>query len=496
MSKNLTKPKTGSFERKTLLVLSVLFVGVMISAWIWAMNLREMISANNSVVNVDVGALIELEKIRNVAEAQISNSRAFFLLGSSKLFDQQKEDKQALTDSLANFQKKYSLPQVPEIVKRIEGLQQQHQEIFDQGMEFRAQQTESKIVGQFYQSKAGPLRDQINKSIDEIATLHKAELERAQARAREAVIGPQVQIPQGMAWLTAFTSILFLGMALLVIKVLRERARQLAERSRLYEEAQKAILTRDEVIASVSQDLKEPLNAISQTAQIMSKPSDQATLTDGVELIQSSVNVIQGQLKDVLDQTKAESGSITLRLDQLGIDSVLEEARLMLQPMAKQKDIRIEINPVNPPPLAFFDRERVIRVLANLLGNAVKFSPRNSKVFVRVKSDQQFVYVSVKDSGSGIPEKQQEGLFDQYWQARKTADQGPGVGLAIVKTIVEAHGGTVTVESHLGSGSTFTFTLPRRRPAGFNMGKPTSVAVKPGVARSLDSNEFTEGPTA
>ncbi len=476
-------------------VLTIIFVLVVISAWTSAMRLRETIAAHNSAVNIDINALVEIEKMRNIAESQIASSRAFFLLGSTKLFDEQKKDHQMLSAALAKFQTQYSLPQIPEIIKRIEGLQHQQQEFFDQGMEFRAKQTESKIVGQFYQSKTVPIRDQINKAFNEIISVHNAELERARKQSENAASDAQVQIPKGMTWFTGMITLLFLGMIFLVLRMLSERTRHIAERNRLYQEAKRAVQARDELIVAISHDLNEPLAVISQTADFITSVQEPERISDGAELIKSSVTVTGGLIKDILDQSKADTGDMALRLDQLAIDSILEEARLMLQPSAKQRDVRLEFNSGNPPALAFFDRGRVLRVLSNLVGNAIKFSPKNSKVIVKARSDQQYVYISVKDSGPGIPEKQLSDLFDNFWQARKTAAQGPGIGLSIVKTIIEAHGGTVTVESHVGHGSTFTFSLPRRRPAGAHLGRPATSITAPYTTRTLPHHENRNSPS-
>jgi len=470
MEKNTTKkPNHWSVERKALVAFSIIFIGVIASGWIYAMRLRQTVAANNAVINVDPGAVVEVERIRNIADSQIDNSRSFFLLGSKSIFDKQKKDKETLTESLANFEKKYSLPHVPEIIRRIETLETQNQEFFDQAMEFREQQTESKIVGQFFQSKTAPIRTQLNAALDEIVRLHNSELERARTHAREAAVSAEVQIPRGMIWFTGLIALLFVGMALLVIRMLAERASKLAERDRLYNEAKKAVQSRDEVISAISQDLKDSLNTITGTAERLTT----SNIHDSADLIKSSVVTIENVVKDIGDQKNADMGSMTLRLDQLGIDAILDDARLLLQPLAKQRDITLQFDSVNPPVLAFFDRERVIRVLSNLVGNAIKFSPKHSKVVVKVRSDQKFVNISVLDSGPGIPEKQLSQIFDHFWQARKTADQGAGVGLAIVKTIVEAHGGTVHAESQVGRGSTFTFSLPRRRPVGAHLKKPT-----------------------
>lgn len=492
MDKNLTKTVSRSFEGKALVALLVLLTVVIAGAWTYAMKVRQTVAANNAVINVDARALIEVEQLRNLAESQIANARSFFLLGSKTLFDKQKKDKQSLSDSLASFEKQYSLPKIPEIIKRIAAIEQQQQEIFDQAMDFREKQTESKIVGQFYQSKTANIRTQLNDALDEIVALHNAELDRARAAAKVAAMDVEIQIPLGMAWLTGLVGLLFLGISLIVIRMLRERKRQVAERDRLFAEAKKAIQARDELISAITQDLKEPLAEITAAAQVMSGSTDAGLINDGVDFIKSSVVTVDGLIKDICDQAKADMASLTLRLDQIGIDEILDEARLMLQPVAKQRDIRLQFDSGNPPVLAFFDRERVMRVLSNLISNAIKFSPKHSKVVVKARSDQQFVHVSVTDSGAGIPESRLADIFDHFWQARKTADQGAGVGLAIVKTIIEAHGGTVRVSSHVGNGSTFTFSLPRRRPVGAHLKKPTQ-NVKHAI-RSQVQAEILEGP--
>lgn len=482
------KINKSSFERKALVVFTIIFVAVIVGAWGYALRLRQTVSANNAVNHVDPGALIEVERIRNLAESQMANSRSFFLLGSKALFDKQKKDKQDLLDSLASFEKKYNLPEIPAIMKRMDGIETQEQEIFDQAMEYRAKQTESKIVGQYYQSKTSAVRNQINDSLDEIVSLHNAELNRARTEAKKAALDAETQIPRGMTWLTGALAVIFLGMALLVTRMLSERFRQIAERNRLYNEAQKAVQARDEVLSAISRDLEEPLTAINTLAKSLKSSTE---IPEDAELIQTSVTTTENLIKDILDQKKADMGSLTLRLDQLGIDEILDDARLILQPMAKQRDVRLQIESVNPPVLAFFDKERVIRVLSNLIGNAIKFSPKHSKVIVKVRSDQQFVNISVTDAGPGIPENQLTEVFDHFWQARKTADQGSGVGLAIVKTIVEAHGGAVKVDSRVGHGSTFTFSLPRRRPVGANLRKPTAPVVRQSK-RAMAPTEFHE----
>lgn len=493
MKKNSTKSKSRSGEQKALIAFLVIFVTVIVIAWGYALKLRQTVATNNSIMSADPSALIEVERVRNLAESQIANARSFFLLGSKVLYDKQKQDKQTLTEALSSFEKKYNLPQIPQIIKDISVIQQQHQEFFDQAMDFREKQTESKIVGQFYQSKTAPLLKQINDNLDEIKRIHLSELESNRAEARQAASGVEVQIPQGMAWLTGLMGFIFLGLSVIITRMLRERSRQLAERDRLYNEAQNAVLSRDEYISALSHDLKEPLSNLNQIADILKNFSDSAPVHDSSELVKTSVHEIENLIKNIGDQKVSGLEGLTLRLDQMGIDDVLEDARLMMSPLAKKKDVRLQFDSANPPVLAFLDRERVMRVLANLVGNAIKFSPKNGKVVVKVRSDQQFVNISVTDSGPGIPEKKLAEIFDHFWQSRKTANQGAGVGLAVVKTIVEAHGGTVKVDSHSGSGSTFTFSLPRRRPAGAQLKKAAPIRYTTNTRPQSDI--YNEGPS-
>ncbi|MBL7546120.1 MAG: hypothetical protein JNL11_20035 [Bdellovibrionaceae bacterium] len=491
MGKNNKKTIDSSGEKKALTALLIIFAVCMATAWIYAVNLRKTVVANNVGINIDANALVEVEKLRNLAESQISNARSFFLLGSRNLYDKQKQDKQSLLEGLASFEKKYSLPGIPEITKNIETLQTQQQEFFDQAMEFREKQTESKIVGQFYQSKTAPILRQINDSLNQILAVHEAEFARVRSEAAVAAQSVESQIPQGMAWLTGFMIFIFLGLSIIIVRMLDERRRQLAERDRLYAEAQNAIQAREEFVAAISHDVKEPLNTLNELGEYLPNISDKEKIRDSGELVKNLVVEIENRIKDICDYKTANLEGLTLRLDQMNVDEVLEDARLLMQPLAKKRDVRLQIEPANPPVLAFLDRERVLRVLSNLVSNAVKFSPKNGKVVVKVRSDQQYVNVSVADSGPGIPENKISDLFTYHWQAPKTADQGSGVGLAVAKTIVEAHGGVIKVSS-TGSGTNFTFSLPKRRPAGAQLKKPAPIRYT--VNSRSQTDTYTQSP--
>lgn len=460
-------------EKKSLLALFITFIIVIGTAWGFALHLKKSISSNSTVAKADPTALIAIERMRNLAASQLDNSRAFFLLGSQSLFERQKNEQADLLQSLNAFEARHNIDRVPPYLKEIRDLITKSQGFFEQGMEFREKKTESKIVGQFFQSKTASIRSDINKAFDEIAHLHQAAIDRSQAEGKNAAFEAEIQIPIGMTWITALMAAIFVTLAYLVIRLVRRQEFQISQQKRLYEEAKKAVQDRDDAIFAISHDLKDSLSLIASTADRMRERPQGLDMIESGELMKSTVTTIEGLIQDIRDRKSIEMDGMTLRLDQLSIEHVLDEARMLMQPLAKQHNVRLQVDAVNPPVLAFYDADRVLRVLANLIGNAIKFSEKGDKIVVKVRSDQKFVKVSVIDNGAGIPSKHLDGIFDNFWQAKRTADQGPGLGLAIVKSIVDAHGGSVEIQSNHGQGTTVTFSLPRRRPVGASLKKST-----------------------
>ncbi|MEQ1875722.1 MAG: HAMP domain-containing sensor histidine kinase, partial [Bdellovibrionia bacterium] len=409
--KNTVRKLLFSFENFVLVVFSVLLVLLVAGSLASVATLHNTIASKGEDVDAKVSALIEIEKLRNLIEVKTADARGYFLIGSKALFDEQAELKKEFEIGLANFEKQHPLPKIPELVKRLTELEAQHQDAFDQGLKFREKKTESKIVGQFFQSKTSPLRKDSNAALDEMAKIVNDDLARVKGESLQIAARVESQVTRDMKWLVGTAVFLVLGLMLVILRLTIQRSRHQAERDRLFENAKKAHQTRDEVTAAISRDLKNPLGEITQCIDSIATTGDVNSISDTISTIKSSVNETESLIKDILDQAKADEGRLTLRLDQLEINEMLGEARLMLEPMAKKRDVRLQIDSANPPILAFFDRERVLRVLSNLVGNAVKFSPKHGKVAIRVRGDQQFAYISVTDSGPGIPEKNRARMF-------------------------------------------------------------------------------------
>ncbi|WP_437781308.1 ATP-binding protein [Sorangium sp. So ce1097] len=255
---------------------------------------------------------------------------------------------------------------------------------------------------------------------------------------------------------------------------LGRRAALAIDNARLYESAQRAIRAREELVAVVSHDLKSPLATIVMNTSILRRKlpnSDEAAdLRRPVERIQKSADRMNRLIRDLLDLAKLDGGHISIQPAPHDVAVLMSDAIELLREEAAEKSLRIDQGVEVGVERALCDRERVLQVIANLVGNAIKFTPAGGEVALRAEPWGKEVLVSVRDTGPGIPEDQRARIFERYWQAKETAHKGTGLGLSIAKALVEVHGGRIWVESKVGEGSTFFFTLPTTGAAGATSG--------------------------
>lgn len=247
------------------------------------------------------------------------------------------------------------------------------------------------------------------------------------------------------------------------------------DNARLYEKARLATRARDDVLAVVSHDLRNPVHAIAMAAsftlELLPKGSDEADMARSqVETIQRAATRAGALIRDLLDLTRIESGRLTLDPVHTAPAELVADALEETRPLARDKDVRIEADVASGMPSLLVDRSRMGQVFSNVLGNAVKFTPAGGRVHVRAMCAGQEVHFTVRDSGPGIPEEHLPFVFNRYWQAPETQSLGTGLGLYIAKGIVEAHGGRMWVESEAGEGAEFGWSIPV--DAGGAGGKP------------------------
>jgi signal transduction histidine kinase len=234
------------------------------------------------------------------------------------------------------------------------------------------------------------------------------------------------------------------------------------ENARLYGAAQRATSVRDEVLAVVSHDLRNPISAIAMCARILREapPAEQAERDRMLTSITEATAWTQRLIRDLLDVSAVEAGGLALELLPLSVPPIVAAAVGLVSGEVEQRGVTLRVELPNHLSPVQADESRVVQVIANLLGNAIKFSNGGSEVLLRVVEAQAMVVVSVVDHGIGIDPAAVDRIFDRFWQARPTPRRGTGLGLAIARGIIDAHGGRLWVESELGHGSVFSFSLP------------------------------------
>jgi PAS domain S-box-containing protein len=225
--------------------------------------------------------------------------------------------------------------------------------------------------------------------------------------------------------------------------------------------AEAAVQARDDVLAIVSHDLRNPLNAIALSAGLLRERIPEESRAKLVHLIRQSVDRMNRLVRDLLDVAKIEAGRLTIESAPLDLRELVQETCAAFDEQARERRLDVDVDVPGGAPVVLADGDRILQVLSNLVGNAIKFTPDGGRVTVRMQADAEEVRVSVSDTGPGIRPEDLPRVFDRFWQARRADRRGAGLGLAIAKGIVEAHGGRLWAESSPGAGSTFRFTLPR-----------------------------------
>lgn len=221
---------------------------------------------------------------------------------------------------------------------------------------------------------------------------------------------------------------------------------------------------KEQLLAMVSHDLRDPLHSLMLNVSLIQRtlPPESATRTSTVlSGMQRSLERMNHLVTDLLSITKLESGTLELTPKDHSARDLLRDVCELLYPIAADKGVSIDLSPESSEEAAVrCDRDRVLQVLSNLVGNAVKFTPRGGAVRIWAQPEMREVRFVVEDTGPGIAPENLSSVFDRFWQARQSQRMGAGLGLSIAKAIVEAHQGRIWVDSEVGRGSRFQFTLP------------------------------------
>ena len=242
--------------------------------------------------------------------------------------------------------------------------------------------------------------------------------------------------------------------------------REIEDKSRQIEAANRH---KSEFLANMSHELRTPLNAVIGFSDLLLERlfgEMNEKQENYIRNIQTSGKHLLSLINDILDLSKVEAGRMELDLANVHIPSALQNAMMLIRERAQRQNVELSCNvdpQINEIPA---DERKLKQIMLNLLTNAVKFTPEGGRVDVDVRLGNGNLEVSVKDTGVGIAEQNQQAVFEEFRQVGRQysgKQEGTGLGLALTRRFVELHGGTIKLQSELGKGSTFTFTIPVRQ---------------------------------
>jgi PAS domain S-box-containing protein len=246
------------------------------------------------------------------------------------------------------------------------------------------------------------------------------------------------------------------------------RAALAVHNARLYSTARHATRARDEVLGIVAHDLRNPLNSILIQTQVLQRGrrGGDRRSPEGPERIRKAAMRMNHLIQDLLDVSKIESAELSIDRGRLPVRELMLDAMEGQKFLLSSAGLEFMLDAAEDLPVISADRNRLLQVLENLVGNSVKFTAASGRITLGAKPKDGEVLFWVQDTGSGIAPENLPHLFDRFWQARKGAQRESGLGLSIARGIVEAHGGRIWVESALGKGTTVYFTIPCATPIG------------------------------
>ena len=265
-----------------------------------------------------------------------------------------------------------------------------------------------------------------------------------------------------LAWFATILIIIY------IITKMTEYKRNEAKNKKLYQMAKEREQLKTDFIANMSHELRTPLNIITSASMLLEMKSNKEEtvsseyILDKLSHINQSSNRLRRLINNLIDISKFDSGFFECKCKNENIVYVVEDIVHEVVDYAKEKNIELIFDTEEEEIISFIDKEKIERVILNLLSNAIKFTNENGKIEVYMKSDNNFIYISIKDNGIGISKEKIDHIFQRFYQVDNLlsrGSEGSGIGLCIVDEIIRMHGGKINIESEINKGTTFEIVL-------------------------------------
>ncbi len=404
--------------------------------------------------------LIKVVRAREAFKDAAAASRAYLLTGEDRYLNQYEASRREFERRERQLRASDASRRRDALLDEAVGACSAYENEFAQAVEKDVASQPRKSVIAYFDRTLNPIRDRAVRGYDRLLFYEEQTfvdaLEESHAAARRGRLTIIIATTVGLG-------ICFLVAVFLTGQVTRLfRVQQAA-----LKKAEEATLGRDELVAVVSHDLRNPLNGIllqTTTWEEMETGRRSLQLADeSMARIARAARGIQNITEILLDAASLRAGKMLARPGVCEVDSLLQEIREAFEPLAREKPVRFQLRSDKNMPGLWADRNRALQVLWNLLSNALRHTPEGGQIILRVERQTRMVRFSIADTGTGIPQDKLPRLFDRYWQGgvpRRPRGEGLGLGLYIARGLVENMGGQIGVISEVDHGTTFWFTLP------------------------------------
>jgi signal transduction histidine kinase len=442
-----------SFRARLMMSLTALIVVVLMTAVSALVTQRLVLRAHHQAADLAEN-LVVVQDMRLSAEQLVSAGRGYLLAGNDRT-------KQSLDAADAGFdrrvrvlQKEATLSGRNELGNLTRAAATYLEAVRSVAGERLATGDPAAILEDF-EIRIQPIRRRFEEAADACVRRERAQVGKTRSATNTVVTTAEIVLP---TLLIAALALSF-AIALLVARKLMAQVKRIEQANQA---ARSAAAARDELLAIVSHDLRTPLNTVALGAEIVEESATTPEQRRAAAAITSGAERMQHLIDELLSREQLESRSFVLdrkRQDAAAIVAIALELQQQ-QALARHVELRADAHTI----AVYADRERLLQVLSNLVANALKFVRAGDSIVTSVRADPDGARFEVKDTGPGIAHEQLPRLFDRYFQGTRSRERGSlGLGLYICKRIVEAHGGRIGVESELGAGTTFWFTIPAGR---------------------------------
>jgi signal transduction histidine kinase len=397
--------------------------------------------------------IAHVERLRWISELIVSSGRGYLLSRDPDLLAQVEGGWARFDQSIQAIRTHTVSPRGFQLVASVEQAAGRFLRIQDQllGAVRRSEDTRSLV--QRFDTEQLPLRGALDQALGRLID-HK---EAVRAAAYDRARAERVRLELWLYGLLGFLVLAGFGIARYFASLLGRSYRQ---EQQALETARKALAARDELMGIVAHDLRSPLGSITMRAALLQRDAGSEKVRHQAESIEKVTLRMEYLIRTMLDVATMEAGRFSMIPGRCDVPDLLRESVELFEPLAVAKQVRLEQRIGEPGLAVHADRERVLQVLSNLLGNALKFTPPGGHVTLAVEREDGEARFTVADSGPGITREHLEHVFDRFWRHEHAGKKGTGLGLFIARGIIDAHGGRIWAESDPGHGARFYFTLP------------------------------------